>query len=244
MPEKTIPILPCPSIPELVEFYEHLGFTVELLQTRPNPYAALSYGDGIALQFYGHKSVVPAESWSSCYITTDRVDELYGTFRAALKQAYGRVPTRGIPRIGQLKDTSYGVRQFLMTDPGGNCLRIGQPTGAPLEHAPAPREPFARTLHHAWLLGVSKGDPAQGARVLDHALVQETPESAGEQYRALVLRADLALQLGDPATARARLAEAAAVQLTEPERAALADERSRAADLAAEVEPPGDGNGL
>ncbi|MFE4668975.1 bleomycin resistance protein [Streptomyces sp. NPDC056716] len=235
MAEKTIPILPCPSVPELVEFYEHLGFTVDLVQTRPSPYAALSYGEGIALQFYGHKSVVPAESWSTCYITTDRVDELYVAFRAGLKAAYGRVPTRGIPRIGQLKDTSYGVRQFLMTDPGGNCLRIGQTTGAPLQHAPAPPEPFARALHHAWLIGVSKGDPAQGARLLDHALAKETPDSAGEHYRALVLRAALAAQLDDPTTARARLSEAAALHLTETEREAVADERARAADITTEV---------
>ncbi|MFJ5266641.1 bleomycin resistance protein [Streptomyces sp. NPDC088387] len=237
MAEKTIPILPCPSIPELVEFYEHLGFAVDHLQTRPNPFAAISLG-GIELQFFGHKSVVPAESWSTCYVVTDRVDELYAAFRAALKAAYGRIPTRGVPRIGQLKDTSYGVRQFLMTDPGGNCIRIGQPTGASLEHAPAPKEPFARALHNAWLIGVSKGEPAQGARILDRALAKEVPAGAGEHYRALVLRADLAAQLDDAATARARLAKAAALPLTEAERDTLTDERERAADLTAELEQP------
>ncbi|MFJ6661946.1 bleomycin resistance protein [Streptomyces sp. NPDC091377] len=236
MAEKTIPILPCPSVPELVEFYEHLGFTVDLVQTRPNPYAALSYGGGIELQFFGLKSVVPAESLATCYITTDRVDELYTAFRAGLKAAYGRVPTRGVPRIGQLKDTSYGMRQFLITDPGGNCLRIGQPTGAPTEHAPAPPEPFARALHNAWLIGVSKGDPAPAVRILDRAFAKETPADAGEHYRALVLRADLAVQLDDPATARSRLAEAAALPLTDTERASLADERMRAQDITAELE--------
>ncbi|MES4904818.1 MULTISPECIES: VOC family protein [unclassified Streptomyces] len=235
MVEKVIPILPCPSIPELVEFYKCLGFTVDHLQTRPNPYAALSYGDDIELQFFGNKSVVPAESWSTCYIVTDRVDELYETFRARLKASLGRVPTRGLPRIGQLKDTSYGMRQFLMTDPGGNCVRIGRPTGASLEHAPAPQEPFARAVHNAWLIGLSKGDPAQAARILDHALAKETPATPAEHYRALTLRADLAAQLDDPTTARTRLAEAAALTLTEAERTALADELSRAADLAADL---------
>ncbi|MFI9627440.1 bleomycin resistance protein [Streptomyces sp. NPDC052042] len=235
MAEKTIPILPCPSIRELVTFYEHLGFTVTHLQTRPNPYAALAYGDDIELQFFGHKAVVPAESWSTCYITTDRVDELYATFRSRLKAALGRVPTRGIPRIGQLKDTSYGVRQFLMTDPGGNCVRIGQPNGESFEHGPAPDEPFARALHHAWLIGVSKGNPGQGARILDHALAKETPAGPAEHYRALVLRADLAAQLDDPAAARAHLAEAAGLPLRETEREALADDIRRASDLASEL---------
>ena len=40
------------------------------------------------------------------------------------------MPTRGIPRIGALRDMSYGVRQFLLTDPGGNIIRIGQPLAA------------------------------------------------------------------------------------------------------------------
>ncbi|MFE7424023.1 bleomycin resistance protein [Streptomyces sp. NPDC057545] len=235
MVEKTVPILPCPAIRELVEFYEHLGFTVTHLQTRPNPYAALAYGDGIELQFFGHKAVVPAESWSTCYIVTDRVDELYENFRAWLKAALGRVPTRGIPRIGQLKDTSYGLRQFLMTDPGGNCIRIGQPIGESFEHSPAPEEPFARALHNAWLIGVSKENPGQGARILDHALTKETPARPAEHYRALILRADLAVQLDDPATARARLTEAAELPLHESDREALADDIRRASDLTAEL---------
>jgi len=32
-----------------------------------------------------------------------------------------------MPRIGAIGDMSYGVRQFLLTDPGGNIIRIGQP---------------------------------------------------------------------------------------------------------------------
>lgn len=154
-------------------FYQALGFEVTHLQTRPNPYASLRYG-GIDLQFFGLKSVDPAASMSTCHVMTDRVDELYAAFRDGLKQALGKIPTRGIPRIGQVKDTSYGVRQFLMTDPGGNCIRIGAPTGESLHHGPVPKEPFARALHNAWLLGVSQGEPAQGARILDHALQRES----------------------------------------------------------------------
>lgn len=45
MGEKTIPVLPCPSIPDVVGLYQALGFEVTHLQTRPNPYASLRYGD-------------------------------------------------------------------------------------------------------------------------------------------------------------------------------------------------------
>ena len=44
-----------------------------------------------------------------------------------LRAALGRVPSRGVPRIGALRDMSYGVRQFIVVDPGGNYIRIGQP---------------------------------------------------------------------------------------------------------------------
>lgn len=230
MGEKTIPILPCPSISDVVDFYEALGFEVTHLQTSPNPYASLQYGD-IDLQFFGLKSVDPAASMSTCYVVTDRVDELYTNFRDGLKQALGKIPTRGIPRIGQIKNTTYGVRQFLMTDPGGNCVRIGQPTGESLYHAPAPAEPFARALHNAWMLGVSKGEPAVGARILDRALQRESPASAAEHVRALILRADLAGQLGEVQLAARLLDQAAGVELTDAERAALSDDLSRADDL-------------
>ncbi|MGH3938458.1 MAG: bleomycin resistance protein [Pseudonocardiaceae bacterium] len=230
MGEKTIPILPCPSIPDVVGFYEALGFEVTHLQTRPNPYASLRYGD-IELQFFGLKSVDPAASMSTCYVVTDRVDELYAAFRDDLKHALGKIPTRGIPRIGQIKNTTYGVRQFLMTDPGGNCIRIGQPTGESLYHGPAPKEPFARAVHNAWMLGISKGEPAVGARILDRALQLESPASAAEHVRALILRADLADQLGEGELAARLLHEATRVELTDAERASLSDDLDRANDL-------------
>ncbi len=52
---------------------------------------------------------------------------------------------RGIPRINALKDMSYGVRQFVVVDPGGNYIRIGQP----IEARPAPRAETAGRLERA-----------------------------------------------------------------------------------------------
>ncbi|UGY92240.1 bleomycin resistance protein [Streptomyces gobiensis] len=235
MTEKVAPGLSCPSLSEQLDFYRALGFEVTYEQHRPYSFGAVEYGDGIELHFVVDDSVVPEESWGGCYITTDRVDELYAAFRAGLKQAFGKIPTHGIPRIGQLKDTSYGVRQFLLTDPGGNSVRVGQPNGEPLEHGPAPKEKFAKAVHYGWLLGESKGDPAQGARILDRALAEETPASQAEYVLALILRADLAAQLKDTETARRLLAEAEPVEaeLSEAERASVADELERAADLRA-----------
>ncbi|MEV3874020.1 VOC family protein [Streptomyces sp. NPDC049906] len=231
MTETTTPILPCRTLPPVLDFYTALGFEVTFHQRSPNPYAVVRRG-GIELHFFAMKHYEPAESHSTCCIGTDDVDGLHTAFRAALKAAYGRVPTRGLPRIGALADTSHGTRQFLMTDPGGNCLRVAQPLDEDHGHRPAPREAFARALHHAALLADSKDEPAAAARVIDRvlALPDERP-AAPLLLRLLALRADVADRLGDGARAAGARAEAAAVPLTAGERAEVSDDLARLEQL-------------
>ncbi|MFE5922000.1 bleomycin resistance protein [Streptomyces sp. NPDC056468] len=233
MNEKTIPILPCRTIQPVVDFYTALGFEVTFQQKSPNPYAVVQRG-GIELQFFGMKQYEPTESFSTCYLQTDDVDGLHAAFRAGLKAAYGRIPTRGLPRIGPLKDMSYGVRQFLMTDPGGNCIRIGQQTSEDPHHRPAPKETFARALHHASLFADSKEDPAGAAKTIDRVLHLEDEQPTPVQLlRLLVLRADVAGRLGDEETATTALAKAAAVNLSAEERETVHDDLVRLAELRA-----------
>jgi hypothetical protein len=231
MPEKTIPILPCRTLQPVLDFYTALGFEVTYQQRSPNPYAVVERG-AIELQFFAMKQYEPIVSFSTCYVLTDDVDGLYQAFRAGLKETYGRIPTRGLPRVGPLKDMSYGVRQFLMTDPGGNCVRIGQRTGAERHHGPAPEETFARALHFASLLADSKGDTAGAAKVIDRVLrlTDETPTPV-QLLQLLVLRADVAGRLGDEEESATALARAAALDLTEAERHQGRDALTRLADL-------------
>lgn len=49
-----IPILPCPSIDENLDFYRALGFEVTSYQRSPNPYCSVRRG-GIELQFFGQR---------------------------------------------------------------------------------------------------------------------------------------------------------------------------------------------
>ncbi|WEV26895.1 VOC family protein [Streptomyces sp. 71268] len=263
MTETTTPVFPCRSIPETLDFYRAIGFETTFEQTSPNPYAVVQRG-AISLHFFGMRRHDPATSYSTCLISTDAVDALHAAFRAGLRAAYGRVPTRGIPRIGPLRDTTYGVRQFLVTDPGGNCLRIGQPTGESLEHGPRPDGEFARALHLAALLGDAKGDHRQAARVLDRALARaeanvpdepgaeaaEEPgaDAAGERptapewVAALVLRADLAIRLDEPERGAELLRRADGVTLTAEERAGVRDALRRSAELREELgDEPGAG---
>ncbi|GGR46547.1 bleomycin resistance protein [Streptomyces roseolus] len=231
MAERTIPILPCRTLRPVLDFYAALGFEVTFLQKSPNPYAAVARGS-LELQFFGVGHHDPATTMSTCYVVTDDVDGLHAAFRAGLKEAYGRIPTRGLPRLGALRDTSFGMRQFLLTDPGGNCLRVGQRIREDLHHAPAPGGTFARALHHAALLADSKEDLAGAARIVERALGRDDERPAPvELLRLLVLRADLARRLGDEDLAAAALAEAGAVPLTGEERAEAADELVRLAEL-------------
>jgi hypothetical protein len=114
--EITIPILPCRSINEMLEFYRALGFEVTYQQSKPNTYAVVCRG-GIELHFFSMREYEPANSYSTCYIRVSDVDGLYQAFTAGLRQAHGRLPTAGIPRVIPLKNKS-GRREFIIVDPG------------------------------------------------------------------------------------------------------------------------------
>jgi catechol 2,3-dioxygenase-like lactoylglutathione lyase family enzyme len=227
--ERTILILPCGSIDEVLDFYRALGFAVIYQQSRPNTYAVVARG-GIELQFFVMKGFDLAGSYSTCYVLVSDVDALYDAFRTGLREALGRVPTRGIPRIGALRDMSYGVRQFVVVDPGGNYIRIGQP----IAEQPGPTVETAGRLERALIAAItladSKGDDQAAARVLDSAFADDPPVAAPIAVRALVRRADLAHRTGDADVARTRLAEAQS--LAEGlEDDLMADELRRAAEL-------------
>ena len=125
------------------------------------------------------------------------VRSVHGRARAAT----GRVPSRGVPRIGPVRDMSYGVRQFIVVDPGGNYIRIGQP----IEAQPPPTAQSASRLERALVAAVtladSRSDDAGAAKVLDSAFVDDPPTAGPVSVRALVLRADVAHRLGDDAGA-------------------------------------------
>jgi catechol 2,3-dioxygenase-like lactoylglutathione lyase family enzyme len=231
MAERTIPILPCRSIDATLEFYAHLGFEVAYRQERPNTYAAIVRG-GIELQFFVLKPLEPDANWSTCYVVVDDVDRLYEAMTEGLRAATGKVATRGYPRIGALRDMSYGVRQFVVVDPSGNHIRIGQPIDVRPAATPAKASRLERTLTAAVTLADSKGDAAAAAAALDSAFAADPPVEGEVAYRALVLRADLAHRLDLPDEARAWLDRAAGVDVLQDQLAATADERRRAGELA------------
>ena len=228
--DRMIPLLPCRSIDDQIAFYQALGFEVTYRQKAPNVYASVQRG-AIELHFFVLRGYEPADSYSTCYAFVTDIDRLHADFRAGLKRSLGRVPTRGIPRIGALRDMSYGVRQFLVTDPGGNIIRIGQPLEATDGTVPEPSSRLEKALAAADLLMYSRGDPETTARVIDSALADEPDAPVVVVVRAKILRAEAAHALGDDGLATRLLGEVAPLALETDERASIADELARADEL-------------
>ncbi|MBB1254370.1 VOC family protein [Streptomyces sp. OF3] len=231
MTEKAIPMLHCREIRPVVDFYTALGFETTFLQKSPYPYAIVERG-AVELHFFGNRAHDPASSVGGCYILTDEVDAMHEAFREGLRSTYGRIPSRGLPRIGPLKDMSYGMRQFLMTDPAGNSIRVGQQTGGDGSHAPVPKEPVARALHLATLFADAKEDLPGAARIIDRALERKDAQPAPAQLvRLLTLRGDVAHRMGEDAEAGDWLRQAAEVELSVEERDSVAEALDRLAEL-------------
>ena len=165
---------------------------------------------------------------------------LYEAFTAGLRAAMGRVPSRGIPRIGPVRDQSYGVRQFIVVDPGGNYIRIGQPIEASTLPTADTAGRLERALVAAVTLADSRSDDAGAAKVLESAFADDPPTAGPVAVRALVLRADVAHRLrgGSSAGAAGFLRAAAAIELDAAGAGEAADELRRATELEAAIGSP------
>ncbi|PTR43881.1 hypothetical protein C8K38_106234 [Rhodococcus sp. OK611] len=230
MTEKTIPALKARSIDPVADFYTALGFEITFRQTAPYQFLSVQRG-GIELNFYGDKDFDPMSCAHGCLVNTDDVDYLYAVFTQGMQEAFGSVPTQGVPRVGALKDMSYGVRQFLMTDPGGNTIQIAQPISEDQQHRPLPQNTFDRAIHMGSLFADAKQDLELAVKVLDRALHRSDDEPTPVQLvKLLVLRADVAVRRRELDLARELLARARETADGGPE---LADDLRRAAELEA-----------
>ncbi|MFD8500201.1 VOC family protein [Amycolatopsis sp. NPDC059657] len=228
MTEKTIPRLMAQSIEPVADFYTALGFEITFRQTAPYQFLSVKRG-GVELNFYGDTKFDPRSSTHGCLVDTDDVDYLYAVFTEGLRETFGSVPARGLPRIGALRNRTYGVREFLVTDPGGNTLQIAQPTSENQRHQPLPKTTFDRAIHMGSLFADSKQDLELAVKVLDRALSRTDEDPTEVQLvKLLVLRADVAVRQGERALARELLARARAARVSGPE---LADDLRRITEL-------------
>ena len=70
-PDRMIPLLPCRSIDDQIDFYESLGFEVTYRQKAPNVFAAVQRG-AIELQFFVLKGYDSSRTSTVCTPTSAR----------------------------------------------------------------------------------------------------------------------------------------------------------------------------
>ncbi len=227
-----IPLLPCTSINETENFYKALGAVVTYKQKIPNNYIAFRLNN-LEVHFFAMKQLAPANNYSTCYLMVTDIDEFYETCRAGLRALYNKVPLKGCPRINPLKDMpAYGVRQFIIVDPSGNYIRIGQPIQkadslifAENNTAPLKGTPLAKVYELGSRLADSHGDFETAARELDKALAAPDTNDKLNLLKVLILRADVALRLQDGERFRELISEAERLLLNFAKTDALEERR-------------------
>jgi catechol 2,3-dioxygenase-like lactoylglutathione lyase family enzyme len=113
-----IPILPCRNVDETVAFYGLLGFELLFEQPAPDPYAIVGWGD-VELHFFSHPGLDPAGSIAGCYLRVADADRVHASWRSL------GLPVAGIPRLSEIADRPWGLREFQVVDPNGNLVRVG-----------------------------------------------------------------------------------------------------------------------
>jgi hypothetical protein len=230
--EKVIPILPCSSIQETLQFYRALGFEITSEQKQPYTYATVKYND-IDLQFFVKKNWNPA----FVYISVKDVDALHKAFVSGIKQTYGKMLSKGTPRITSVNNLSQD-RRFNVIDPGDNWLYIGQPLSPDIKESKKKDTRLAKAVENARTFAYSKQDANGAAKILEVTLAKNETEPDTVRFRAYVLRADVANELGDSETLERYILAAQSVQLTEVDKLELSEELERLSELENQVEKP------
>ncbi len=229
--ERTYPCLPCSDMDASMAFYESLGFKKTYRQTRPNPYAVVARED-IHIHLFGIEGFKPEDSYGTVIVAVPDPDSLYKDFAAGLRKAHGKLPVAGIPRILRPRKKYGTVRGFSVVDPGGNWLRIYKLGESEEEDSAEKAEGLTQIIYVAARLGDAHGDEVLALKTLENGLARFADSAeAIELAKAYLYRAELAVRTKDHELARSSLATAQALDLTEDEKAALADEFAHATEL-------------
>lgn len=230
--DTAVPVLWSGDLKDTLDFYRVLGYTVTHEQTRPYAYGAIE-ANGCAVHFADAPPgiTLPTEQ-VGCLVMLDDVAQRHGAFTAALRKRYGKVPTKGCPRITRFRP---GQSRFSVVDPVGNTIIYIQRDEPEDVDYGGSREldGLARVLDNARILRDFKNDDATAIRVLEVGLGRYgTQASAVDKARALAVLAELAVATGDSERAEELRAELGAIPLTAVERASIATELRAATDLA------------
>ncbi|WBB59472.1 glyoxalase [Streptomyces sp. WMMC500] len=230
--ETTVPVLPCVSVAETLEFYQALGFEVTYKQTRPYLYLALEWS-GVALHFgTPPKNIDPSqEDVGGCLVMVDEVAPYHAEFTRALRAAYGRVPARGRPRLTRFRP---GASRFTVVDPSGNSvIFIQRDEPAELEYGGSKSlTGLARALDNARIFSEFKNDDRAALRILTTALRRHGAGAPPvDLARTLATLIELATAVAETDGVEAWRRRLAALDLTEAERRRAVENLHRPDDL-------------
>jgi hypothetical protein len=108
MVRAAIPVLPSSDLGRTAAFYAPVGFTES---ERPDGYLLLHSG-AVELHFAHDDAVTPA----GCFVHVADAVKLWKQLRHL-----------GVDGVGPIVEQDYGLREFVLTDPDGNHVRIGSP---------------------------------------------------------------------------------------------------------------------
>jgi hypothetical protein len=224
--ESVIPLFPCNSLTETLEFYQALGFEVVYQQEDPYLYAIISRGN-VDLHF--SKLTTWHAKNAVCLIFVSEVARYHRIFADALRSKYKRVPTAGLPRITRLKK---GQTRFHIFDPSGNVLLYINRNEPEMDYSwyEKPRSKLVTAIDNAAFLRDTYANDLAASQVLDKALAK-TEGDPVERAQALAARAELAVAMGDVERARAVRLELKSISLSIKDRDRLRPELRAADDL-------------
>jgi catechol 2,3-dioxygenase-like lactoylglutathione lyase family enzyme len=117
--ERAEPVLPARNLDETRAFYRKLGFTCWFDGQSWPGYEIMSRGD-LVMHFFSAPELVPGDNDAGCYWRVASADRLYEACSAL------GLPAEGIPRLEAICDQPWGMREFVLIDPSGNLVRVGQ----------------------------------------------------------------------------------------------------------------------
>jgi catechol 2,3-dioxygenase-like lactoylglutathione lyase family enzyme len=118
MADNATPNLPARDHEKTKQFYSTLGFVATW---QDEHWMILRCGE-LVLEFFHHASLQPEQSWFSCCLRLDDLDE----FVAKCQSAGIPVTTQGWPRLHLPKQEAWGGHMGALIDIDGTLLRLIQ----------------------------------------------------------------------------------------------------------------------
>jgi catechol 2,3-dioxygenase-like lactoylglutathione lyase family enzyme len=112
---RAIPVLPMRDAQRTLAFYARLGFENVGAEEWPDEYLVLRSGD-VELHFFRWDDLNPHSSAALCHLRVPDADALHRLWTPL------DLPSEGVPRMSRINGTPWGMRQFALVDPDGNCL--------------------------------------------------------------------------------------------------------------------------